>query len=879
MGQDLEKAIVELVRSQQSEGIDLKSITEILGIWQSEASGVVNRLVKEGLLERKGKSPIRYIPARQSVENEWEKEPFSGIIGSTGSLSMQIQMAKAAVCYPPNGLHMLILGATGVGKTMLAREIWRYAVKERGEKIPYVTMNCAEYADNPQLLLSQLFGHEKGAFTGAEEEKEGLIDQADGGVLFLDEIHRLSPTGQEILFSVIDHGEFRRLGGVRVHKVKLMILGATTENPESSLLATFKRRIPVVLQLPLLRERPVRERFALVSLFFSQEATRMGIPIRVSKNILEYFVLFESDCNIGDLKNEVLLSCAYGYLALKSREPEKKPKEIRIDSSTGSRRGHASQVKPELRRMFVSALPEDGLLFQPGKGFPTLPDHSTHPWKPDFYESFSELTQDMTSLKETKGDWFDYIAPDVYAAANDLLLAASEEFQEFYAKNVGNSLAFFLQQIKSYARVGRGLMEQADRVMEQKYSREREFLMKHLEQLQSLLDTELTEGEITSIAFLLGQHVKEEEGKTGIIVAAYGEQIASGQVALTMQVLPETPIIALDFPLDSDFEEFKLSILSALHRVDSGRGVILCTDINLLFSKEAELSALSGTDCRIIPAVNSALLMELSKCASMMDMNAGELAVHICTEYRDYIDILFGPVMSMPENRIPIPEKRSVIITYCVTGTGSAKIARSLLLEHPEISQVADIIPLGIMSDLTSVTRRFGSRLRLVVGFLDPHLPNVPFIGLDSVFTSEGLKRILFYLQNWEDESEDDEPAEFLSLEERLEIVDRNIKNIAPSLNSVSVTQQARRVLEKILDRYPEKPEADFAVRVYIHVIAMFERLAVMENLEPSLKMKKETALRKEFFEWLYRVLDQACTALGLLINEAEVYYLMIVLP
>ena len=166
------------------------------------------------------------------------------MIGYNGSLEYQIQVASAAVSYPPNGIHTLIIGKTGVGKSMLAAEMARYLEQERGCPQPFVTFNCAEYADNPQLLLAQLFGYVRGAFTGAEKNKRGLVEEADGGILFLDEIHRLPPTGQEMLFTLIDNGSYRRLGDSETRSASLMIIGATTEDPSAFLLSTFKRRIP-----------------------------------------------------------------------------------------------------------------------------------------------------------------------------------------------------------------------------------------------------------------------------------------------------------------------------------------------------------------------------------------------------------------------------------------------------------------------------------------------------------------------------------------------------------------------------------------------------------------------------------------------------------
>ncbi|MCP6612573.1 sigma 54-interacting transcriptional regulator, partial [Klebsiella pneumoniae] len=76
---------------------------------------------------------------------------------------------------------------------------------------PFTVFNCAEYANNPELLTSKLFGHAKGAFTGADKAVPGLIETSNGGVLFIDEVHRLPPEGQEKLFHFMDNGSWRRL--------------------------------------------------------------------------------------------------------------------------------------------------------------------------------------------------------------------------------------------------------------------------------------------------------------------------------------------------------------------------------------------------------------------------------------------------------------------------------------------------------------------------------------------------------------------------------------------------------------------------------------------------------------------------------------------
>ncbi|VBB06905.1 phosphotransferase system mannose-type iia component [Lucifera butyrica] len=241
---------------------------------------------------------------------------FATLIGANGSLHSQVKQAQAAVLYPPHGLHTLLLGETGVGKSMFAEIMYRFAVrtKQLSDKSPFVSFNCADYASNPQLLLGQLFGVVKGAYTGAEKDRSGLIEKANGGILFLDEVHRLPPEGQEMLFYLMDRGFFRRLGETEKQRpANILILAATTENP-TCLLHTFFRRIPMVIRIPSLLERPFLERLKLIELFFLQESTRIDIPIRITADALRGFCSYDCPGNIGQLRSDIQLSCAGAFL-------------------------------------------------------------------------------------------------------------------------------------------------------------------------------------------------------------------------------------------------------------------------------------------------------------------------------------------------------------------------------------------------------------------------------------------------------------------------------------------------------------------------------------------------------------------------------------
>lgn len=111
-------------------------------------------------------SDIMEFASSEDVVRDEEQSPFNYLIGANTSLKNQIEQAKAALLYPPNGLHTLIIGSTGVGKSLFVNIMYQYSkyIKKLPEDAPFVVFNCADYANNPQLLLSYIFGHIKGGF-------------------------------------------------------------------------------------------------------------------------------------------------------------------------------------------------------------------------------------------------------------------------------------------------------------------------------------------------------------------------------------------------------------------------------------------------------------------------------------------------------------------------------------------------------------------------------------------------------------------------------------------------------------------------------------------------------------------------------------------
>ena len=226
-------------------------------IGQLLAGAVHRRNIEREL--RHSVNEVRSLQGRLEAENEYLREAISPGVGFeeiAGRSRALREVLDQAAQVAPMLTAVLLLGETGTGKALLARAI--HARSKRADR-PIIKVNCA--ALPASLVESELFGHEKGAFTGATAAKPGRFELADGGTLFLDEVGELSPEVQVKLLRVLQDGEFERVGAVRTRKVDVRIIAATNRELERAAgNGSFRRdlyyRLSVFpISLPPLRER------------------------------------------------------------------------------------------------------------------------------------------------------------------------------------------------------------------------------------------------------------------------------------------------------------------------------------------------------------------------------------------------------------------------------------------------------------------------------------------------------------------------------------------------------------------------------------------------------------------------------------------------
>lgn len=253
---------------------------------------------------------IRKLQSNDEQLAQSQNEVFPGIIGASDELSETFNLIRDVAT---STASTLIYGESGTGKELAARAIHNLSLRK--DKL-FVPINCGALPEN--LLESELFGHVKGAFTGAIRDKKGRFELADGGTIFLDEIGDISLSMQVKLLRVLQEGTFERVGGETTIKVDVRVVSATNKNLETEMKAGRFRedlyyRLGVVpLTMPPLRKRG-RDVLMLADFFINNGSKKTNRPpISLSSEVSEIFLNYDWPGNIRELQNWIqyaLLKC------------------------------------------------------------------------------------------------------------------------------------------------------------------------------------------------------------------------------------------------------------------------------------------------------------------------------------------------------------------------------------------------------------------------------------------------------------------------------------------------------------------------------------------------------------------------------------------
>ncbi len=293
-------------------------------------------------LRVEGKISKRYLPQHDEAESSNEM-----VIGSCPNMLFAL---KRAGLVARTSASVLIYGESGTGKELMAREIHRAS----GRSGAFVALNCAAVAEG--IAESELFGHERGAFTGAVTRRIGCFEQADGGTLFLDEIGEASPAFQAKLLRALDRGEFVRVGGQSPVRTQVRVVAATNCDLKAMVkrdafrLDLFYRLSAVTITLPPLRER--REDIPRIAqAMLARLKGDAGVAVKgVSEAAIEYLVGYEWPGNLREMQHAIYraaLACQKGVIRpehLDDLSPRQGSASNRIETLSEIEQAHIERV-------------------------------------------------------------------------------------------------------------------------------------------------------------------------------------------------------------------------------------------------------------------------------------------------------------------------------------------------------------------------------------------------------------------------------------------------------------------------------------------------------------------------------------------------------
>lgn len=754
---------------KSKEGMTAGEVAEKLVIDRSNASRYLSELFKEKQIVRSDGRPVVYslkVAVEEPIQVDNSNEvTFDTLVGANDSLKVSIQQAKAAILYPPRGLHTIIFGKTGTGKSLFAECMYHFAVdsKTLPTDAPFVSFNCADYAQNPQLLFGHIFGVKKGAYTGANEDSPGLMAKADGGILFLDEIHRLPPEGQEMLFTFIDKGVYRPLGeSGQTHEASVQIIGATTESSES-FLTTFNRRIPMSITLPSLDARSLDERYDIISLFIKQEANRLNQRIDIEREAVLAFMLYDAEGNIGQVKRDLKLVCAKSFLYYRTHDEENlviRKRDLSLQVQKG-----LLKVKeiPERMDRFIDRK-SNYLSFEPGANEVVWSQDPARDMQ--VYNEIEEkvavlsaddledvdleelISQDMNAYFQTYVEELtqnpvhkELLPEPIWNLTNRLYDIAEERLERTYNETARFAFALHLQSTIERVKEGHVIVHPDLNNVRKTMKNEFQVAIDLSTIIEEENNIEIPFDEIGFISMFLSINVGGQEkasvNNVGIFVLMHGDSTASSMLKTAQELLGTDIGVAMNMPLTMEvqvmYEQLRTYVLT--NQEELTNGILLLTDMGSLNSFGNMLFEETGIRTKAITMASTMIVLEAIRMASV-GRSLEDIYQNIQMSFESIIREQFR---SSPQNRKEI--KKAVVVT-CFTGEGVAARLYQRILPviddtKVEIIQMQFIEREAFKKHIDSLMEEY--EIKAIAGTVDVEYQNIPFFSVYDIFDDEKL--------------------------------------------------------------------------------------------------------------------------------------------
>lgn len=588
------------------------------------------------------------------------------MVGAKLSLQVPIQQAKAAMIYPPRGLHTLILGETGVGKSMFVELMYKFSVEVGILKkdAPFIRFNCADYADNLQLVVAQIFGVKKGAYTGADLDKDGLLKKANGGISFL---------------------------------------------------------------------------------------------------------LYDCPSNIGQLKSDIQLSCAKGFLNYRTNSKN----YILIEQSDLHNGVKKGLMKIQDNREEVETLLNnkgDVLRFyyrDDNISLTTLEDEDKYNTQQHFYDYIDDKLrtlkeqglgeEEINEILNIDIDKFfkKYIKDLPHTVGRDelckivdvsivnlvdkILKLAGHKLKREFDDKVYFGLALHLQGSIERIRQGYKVYHPKLNLIRSQYSDEFIIAMELAGIIDRTFNITVPLDEIGYLTMFLSATPYdidyEKETKVAILVIMHGNSTASSMTNVVNALIGENHAESLDMPLSMKAQEMYELVKEKVLKLKNEKEILFLVDMESLTNFGDMIKEELGINIKTVDMVSTPVVLEATRKALLgRDLSSiYESCIALCR---------YG--MQVPIERKN--SKRMLIITACFTGEGASERLKEIIYSQIDSTDVVEIIPLNILDkkDFFMQVDKYRTEYNLIaiVGTVNVKISNIPFIPAPDILTGSGIKII-----------------------------------------------------------------------------------------------------------------------------------------
>lgn len=864
-----------------------EDIAKKLDIDRTIVSRKLNELFREKKIKKINTRPVIYLSSSEchtnkskykSVEdfkNDYrsseEKNVLRSIIGWNGSLKTPIDQIKAALLYPENGLPAILFGESGTGKSYIVKKSFEYARSMHLflEESKLVIINCAQYANNPELLSSMLFGYVKGAFTGAETDKAGAIESANSGILFLDEVHRLSPAGQEKLFTYMDNGFFTPIGDdSHIISSNTRLMFATTESKDE-FLETFLRRVPIKIQLPSLENRSPFEKRTLIKEFVSDECRRINKPIMISSQSLNCLYNYKYDANVGEVKNIIKNIIAKKY-SKKLNESSIRIKKIDLPlkiSNDIDEKDKILQTTNE-NRQFIKFNPKDKFLNEDDDER-TINYKIKKTW--NYIESLDErelldrskyqqIVIDMTQhILYTLSPHEKEVVTNISANIRDILEIM--HFDEFMLKNSSvydiSLYIYFLMQIDQYEQSGFEEVHLSKRLYNL-FNKERTLLDRLKPLFEGKFEIELNNQSMLWMSILISEENTIDILDTPAIIMAHGYATASSMADTCNRMLKKPIFYALDMKPDVDEIRMIEDLKKLINNIHPKNGLVLLIDmgsLNVIINKVKDFYSLPML---IINNVSTPIALEIGN--SLLEKK----------RFSDISDEVKRIRLSstLLNNAT---KKNNVIFTTCMTGMGTAKRIEKILTTSFEGLIDVKVIPFDYHELINYKDSDLQSKFNIlaIVGVDNPGISEIPYFGLEEIISGEKISELKKTL------------SQVASSDQLRNFETQLVKNF--SLNRIidSLTIISPDKVMPIIEKYIEKLNTDLSIHLtnrvqialYVHVASMIERV-IRGNSITTYNGDNKNIEKDKTFSVIKRDISVIENKFSININDVEIAFI-----